>query len=855
MTNQSELAAVDAWWRAANYLSVGQLYLLDNPLLAEPLRPEHIKERLLGHWGTVPGLTLTYAHLNRLIVRDGREVLFVGGPGHGAAGLNAAAWLEGSYGERHPDVARDLAGMRELFRQFSFPGGVPSHASPHLPGSIHEGGELGYSLAHATGAVLDNPGLTAVCVIGDGEAETGPLAASWHAPAFLHPTDDGAVLPVLHLNGYKIANPTVLSRMPRGDLTALLGSHGWDPTVVAGDDPAAVHQQFAAALEASFARIDDIRAGADARAPLIVLDTPKGWTCPAQVDGVALEGTWRAHQIPLAQVRDNAEHRALLQDWLRSYRPEELFDDAGVPAPPVRELCPRATLRMSDNPHAHARDSVDLRLPDVGAHAVDVGSPATRRAEATRVLGEYLRDALTANPRRLLFFSPDEHTSNRLDAVLEVTARRWQERISSADDRQAPDGRVFEVLSEHLCQGWLEGYLLTGRHGVFSTYEAFAHIVDSMVVQHAKWLRSASEYYWRTTIPSLNYLVTSHVWRQDHNGASHQDPGFIDHVLSKRPEVSRVYLPPDANSLLQVFAHCLRGRGRVNVVVAGKQPALQYLSIDEAAEHCARGLGVWNWAGTAGDGTTDAVLACAGDVPTQESLAAVDLLRELAPQLGVRVVNVVDLGRLFPPDRHPHGIPDDEYAEIFATGCPVVFAFHGYPWLIHQLTYRRPGHEHLHVRGFHDKGTTTTPFQMCALNGIDRYQLALAVLDGRHGLAAAAHMAATGLTALLLYRLLKRWTRRPRPYRACPGVIAHVPPLDEFSFPSGHTLQAVSFTIVALAWYPLLAPLLLGFTALVAASRVILGLHYPSDVLAAIAIGSGLGTLSLWLVHAIAPLA
>ncbi|WP_024804597.1 phosphoketolase [Nocardia sp. BMG51109] len=728
-TNSNGLEAVDAWWRAANYLSAGQLYLLDNPLLTEPLRPEHIKGRLLGHWGTVPGLTLIYAHLNRLIVRDGRRVLFVAGPGHGAAGLNAAAWLEGSYGERHPAAARDVDGMRELFRQFSFPGGVPSHASPHLPGSIHEGGELGYSLAHATGAALDNPDLTAVCVIGDGEAETGPLAASWHAPAFLHPAQDGAVLPILHLNGYKIANPTVPARMRRDDLTALLRSHGWAPTVVAGDHPAKVHEQFATALEGAFERIDEIRSGARAERPLIVLATPKGWTCPARVNGVAVEGTWRAHQIPLSEVREDPYHRALLEEWLRSYHPEDLFDEGGEPAGAVGSVCPHGTLRMSDNPHAHARDSVDLRLPDIRAHTVDVGAPATGQAEATRVLGGYLRDALTANPRRLLFFSPDEHTSNRLDAVLEVTGRRWQEATAPADDRLSPDGRVFEVLSEHLCQGWLEGYLLTGRHGVFSTYEAFAHIVDSMVVQHAKWLHSASEYHWRTTIPSLNYLVTSHVWREDHNGASHQDPGFLDHVLSKRPEVCRVYLPPDANCLLHVFDHCLRGRGRVNVVVAGKQPALQYLSGEQAAEHCDRGLGVWSWAGTDGDGETDAVLACAGDVPTQETLAAAALLRELVPDLAVRVVNVVDLARLFPPDRHPHGITDREYAEIFAAGRPVVFAFHGYPWLIHQLTYRRPGHEQLHVRGFHDNGTTTTPFQMCAMNGIDRYQLALSVLE------------------------------------------------------------------------------------------------------------------------------
>ncbi|WP_067822150.1 phosphoketolase family protein [Nocardia inohanensis] len=727
------LADLDAWWRAANYLAAGQIYLMDNPLLTEPLRPEHIKPRLIGHWGTVPGVTLTYAHLNRVIARTGQRMLFVLGPGHGAAALNAATWLEGTYSRCHPEVGQDLAGMRELFRQFSFPGGVPSHASPHLPGSIHEGGELGYSLAHATGAALDNPDLVVACMIGDGEAETGALATSWHAPAFLDRLTDGTVLPILHLNGYKIANPTLLSRMAREDLDRLLTAHRWEPMYVEGADPAAVHRRYAAVLDEAFARIGEIREQAqlglgprNPYRPLIVLVTPKGWTGPDTVDGVAVEGTFRAHQVPLPGVRQNPEHLAQLEEWLRSYRPQELFEPGGRPVERIAALHP-AHRRMSAEPSAHGHTSSDLRLPPVADYTVGFASPATEHAEATRVLGGYLRDALIDNPRNLLFFSPDEHTSNRLDAVLEATARRWRLSRKPGDDRLAPDGRVFEVLSEHLCQGWLEGYLLTGRHGVFSTYEAFAHIVDSMVVQHAKWLHMAAEYPWRKPIPSLNYLITSHVWRQDHNGASHQDPGFIDHVLSKRPEVSRVYLPPDANTLLYVFDHCLRSRGYVNVVVAGKQPALQYLSGEQARRHCERGLGVWDWASTDQQRPAEVVLACAGDVPTQETLAAAALLRKLVPDLAVRVVNVVDLARLFPPDRHPHGISDEDYREIF-TDAPVVFAFHGYPWLIHRIAYRRPGHDRMHVHGFTDNGTTTTPFDMCALNGIDRYQLAVAAL-------------------------------------------------------------------------------------------------------------------------------
>ncbi|MFD7844883.1 phosphoketolase, partial [Nocardia sp. NPDC059764] len=730
---RDDLVDLDAWWRAANYLAAGQIYLMDNPLLTERLRPEHIKPRLIGHWGTVPGVTLTYAHLNRVIMRTGQEMLFVLGPGHGAAALTAATWLEGTYPLRHPEVGQNLAGMRELFRQFSFPGGVPSHASPHLPGSIHEGGELGYSLAHATGAALDNPNLVVACMIGDGEAETAALATSWHGSLFLDRVTDGTVLPILHLNGYKIANPTLLARMSRGELDAMLTAQGWEPMYVEGSDPAEVHVRYATVLDEAMERIREIRDDAerglgprDPCRPMIVLATPKGWTGPAMVDGVRVEGTFRSHQVPLAGVRENPEHLAQLEHWLRSYRPEELFDADGRPVGRIADLHPQH-LRMSANRAAHGHDSVDLRLPCPTDYRVEFATPGTESAEATRVLGGYLRDALVENPRNLLFFSPDEHTSNRLDAILEVTGRRWRERRIVGDDRLSPDGRVFEVLSEHLCQGWLEGYLLTGRHGVFSTYEAFAHIIDSMVVQHAKWLHMAADFAWREPIPSLNYLITSHVWRQDHNGASHQDPGFIDHVLSKRPEVSRVYLPPDANCLLHVFDHCLRSRGRVNVVVAGKQPALQYLDDDAARVHCERGLGVWRWASTDSGRPAEIVLACAGDVPAQETLAAAALLRDMVPDLAVRVVNVVDLARLFPPDRHPHGIADEDYRAVF-TDAPVIFAFHGYPWLVHRIAYRRPGHDRMHVHGFTDNGTTTTPFSMCAMNGIDRFTLAAAAL-------------------------------------------------------------------------------------------------------------------------------
>ncbi|WP_408640393.1 phosphoketolase family protein [Saccharomonospora xinjiangensis] len=720
-----ELAGLDAWWRAANYLAAGQIFLLDNPLLREPLAAEHIKPRLLGHWGTVPGLTLTYAHLNRVIRRTSANVLLVVGPGHGAAALNAAAWLEGTYSECHPDVALDEEGMRLLFRQFSFPGGVPSHASPHLPGSIHEGGELGYALAHATGAALDKPGLVVACVIGDGEAETGPLAASWQAPVFLNPDEDGAVLPILHLNGYKIANPTVLSRLPRDELRSLVRGFGWEPIEVEGTDPLAVHEAYAAALDECFALM------ARGRRPVVLLRTPKGWTGPEWRDGEPVEGNWRSHQVPLPAARHDARQLLQLERWLRSYRPEELFDRRGAPAAVVAEQNPDAGLRMSANPLAHGLVQRELRLPSVPAHAVDVPTPGVRGAESTRVLGRYLRDAmrLNAGRRNLLLFSPDEHASNRLDAVFEVTGRRWRLPTHPGDDHLRENGRVFEVLSEHLCQGWLEGYLLTGGHGVFSTYEAFAHLVDSMVAQHAKWLHTAAAMPWRRAVPSLNYLITSHVWRQDHNGASHQDPGFIDHILSKRAEVARVYLPPDANCLLHVTDHCLRSKGLVNVIVAGKQWEPQYLDADAARAHCERGFGLWEWASTDQDGATDVVLACAGDVPTQETLAAVEVLLGLVPDLRIRVVNVVDLTRLPAPTRHPHGVSDRDYTSVFTADVPVIFAFHGYPWLIHELTYNRPNHDHVHVRGFSENGGTTTPFDMCVQNSIDRFHLALAALE------------------------------------------------------------------------------------------------------------------------------
>ncbi|MGV0850253.1 phosphoketolase family protein [Mycolicibacterium phlei] len=743
--SDDELALIDAYWRAANYLSVGQIYLLDNPLLRQPLGPEHIKPRLLGHWGTTPGLNLIYAHLNRIIRERDVNVVYITGPGHGGPGLVANAYLEGTYSEVYSHIIQDADGMRELFRQFSFPGGIPSHVAAETPGSIHEGGELGYALVHAYGAAFDNPDLVVACVIGDGEAETGPLAASWHSNKFLNPVTDGAVLPILHLNGYKIANPTVLARIPQEELESLLFGYGYRPITVSGDDPASVHQQLATALDEAFDQIGAIQRAARLEGetgrplwPMIVLRTPKGWTGPRTVDGDKVEGTWRSHQVPLAETRTNSEHRAQLQEWLHSYRPEELFDDAGALRPELRALAPAGERRMSANPHANGGLLLrDLDLPPFTDYAVNVPTPASQTAEATRVLGTYLRDVITRNPDRFRVTGPDETASNRLAATLEATDKVWLGEITVDDEHLGQEGRVMEVLSEHLCQGWLEGYLLTGRHGLFNCYEAFVHIVDSMLNQHCKWLIRNRELPWRRPIASLNYLLTSHVWRQDHNGASHQDPGFIDHVANKRPEVVRVYLPPDANTLLSVTDHCLRSRDYVNVIVAGKQPGLTYLDMDAAVAHCARGLGIWDWASTTA-GEPDVVLACAGDVPTLETLAAADILRRELPDLKVRVVNVVDIMRLQPDSEHPHGLSDREFDAVFTTDKPVIFAYHGYPWLIHRLTYRRANHAQLHVRGFKERGTTTTPFDMVMLNDLDRFHLVLDVIDRVDGLARQA---------------------------------------------------------------------------------------------------------------------
>ncbi|MEV3936782.1 phosphoketolase family protein [Glycomyces sp. NPDC049804] len=743
---EARLRQIDAYWRAANYLTVGQIYLLDNPLLREPLRPEHIKPRLLGHWGTSPALNLVYAHLNRCITEKGLDMVYMAGPGHGGPAMLANTWLEGTYSEHHPSVSRDEAGMARLFRQFSFPGGVPSHAAPEVPGSIHEGGELGYSLMHAYGAAFDNPDLTVACVIGDGEAETGPLAASWLSNVFLNPARDGAVLPILNLNGYKIANPTVLDRIPRDDLMSMMRGFGYDPHLVEGDDPATIHRALAAALDTAFDRINAIQHEARSggrverpRWPMVVLRTPKGWTGPRELDGKPVEGTWRSHQVPLGAVREDPAQLAALEDWLRSYHPEELFDATGAPAAELRSAAPRGDRRMSASPHANGGLLLrDLVLPDFRAYGVAVDRPGGTDAEATRVLGAWVRDVIAANPDRFRLFGPDEVASNRLGAAFEVTDRAFNARIEPGDDHLGPDGRVMEVLSEHLCQGWLEGYLLTGRHGLFTSYEAFIHLVDSMFNQHAKWLKTTNGIPWRRPIASLNYLLSSHVWRQDHNGFSHQDPGFIDHVVNKKAEVVRVYLPPDANTLLSTMDHCLLSRQYVNVVVTGKQPAPNWLTMDEAVRHCTRGLGIWEWASNCADGEPDVVLACAGDVPTLETVAAADLLRRHLPHLKVRVVNVVDLMRLQPDTEHPHGMPDRQYDALFTTDKPVIFAFHGYPWLIHRLTYRRAGHEHLHVRGYKEEGTTTTPFDMVMLNDLDRFTLVTDVIDRVPGLGQAA---------------------------------------------------------------------------------------------------------------------
>ncbi|MEU0669178.1 phosphoketolase family protein [Streptomyces lavendulocolor] len=771
-----ELDALDAHWRAANYLSVGQIYLMDNPLLRKPLEPEHIKPRLLGHWGTSPGLNLVHTHLNRVIRRHGLDALCVWGPGHGGPAVLANAWLEGSYSETYPDVSRDEEGMARLFRQFSFPGGVPSHVAPETPGSIHEGGELGYSLSHAYGAALDNPDLLVACVIGDGEAETGPLAASWHSDKFLDPVHDGAVLPILHLNGYKIANPTVLARLPEAELDELLRGYGHDPLHVTGDDPRQVHRAMAAAMDTAVDRIRRIQrqartgtdagtgtgtsAGADTgstgagagagaggpdgrpRWPVIVLRTPKGWTGPAEVDGLPVEGTWRSHQVPLSAVREDPAHREQLEAWLRSYRPDELFDERGGPRERVLACVPDGERRLGATRHANGGLLLrELPLPPLEHFAVAVDRPGGARHEPTGVLGGLLEAvmAATADRRDFRLVGPDETASNRLQAVYGASGKAWQEPLLDTDEHLDRHGRVMEILSEHTCQGWLEGYLLTGRHGLFSCYEAFVHIVDSMVNQHIKWLRTARTLPWRAPIASLNYLLTSHVWRQDHNGFSHQDPGFVDHVLNKSPEVVRVYLPPDANTLLTVADHALRSRDQVNVIVAGKQPCFDWLSLDDARAHCARGAGVWEWAGTE-DGTRepDVVLACAGDVPTEEVLAAAALLRRHLPGLAVRVVNVVDMTRLMPHEEHPHGMTDGEYDALFTRDKPVIFAYHGYPWLVHRLAYRRAGHPNLHVRGYKEVGTTTTPFDMVVRNDLDRYRLVMDVIDRVPGLAVRA---------------------------------------------------------------------------------------------------------------------
>jgi xylulose-5-phosphate/fructose-6-phosphate phosphoketolase len=734
-----ELRKINAYWRAANYLSVGQIYLLDNPLLSEPLRLEHVKPRLLGHWGTTPGLNFVYAHCNRIIKKYDLDMIYICGPGHGGPGMVANTYLEGTYSELFPNITQDAEGLKRLFRQFSFPGGIGSHATPETPGSINEGGELGYSLVHAYGAVLDNPGLIACCVIGDGEAETGALAASWHSNKFLNPSRDGAVLPILHLNGYKIAGPTVLARIPRNELAELLRGYGYRPHFVCGDEPGPMHQSMAATLDSIVEEIQSIQRGAREHGftarplwPMIVLESPKGWTGPKIVDGVDVEGTFRAHQVPLSNLADKPDHLRMLEEWMKGYHPQELFDRNGTLIPELAEMAPQGTRRMGANPHANGGQLLrDLRLPDFRFYAVNVSKPGAELSEATRVLGNMLRDVLTLNDAAHNFrlFGPDETASNRLNAVFEVTNRVSTAKILPSDDHVSPDGRVMEILSEHMCQGWLEGYLLTGRHGLFSCYEAFIHMVDSMFNQHAKWLKVCRTVPWRRPVASLNYLLTSHVWRQDHNGFSHQDPGFLDHVVNKKADIVRVYLPPDANCLLSVADHCLRSRNYVNVIVAGKQPALTWLNMDAAIKHCTAGLGIWDWASNDQGSEPDVVMACCGDVPTLETMASVDLLRKLVPDLKIRVVNVVDLMTLQPASEHPHGLSDRDFDAIFTADKPVVFAFHGYPWLIHRLTYRRTNHGNLHVRGYKEEGTTTTPFDTAVMNDLDRFHLAGDAID------------------------------------------------------------------------------------------------------------------------------
>src|SRR6202140_4263227 len=733
--NEGELKKLDAYWRAANYLSVGQIYLLDNPLLREPLQVKHIKPRLLGHWGTTPGLNFLYVHLNRLIKARDLDAIYICGPGHGGPGMVANAYLEGTYSEYYPAISRDAVGLQKLFRQFSFPGGIPSHDAPETPGSIHEGGELGYALTHAYGAAFDNPDLKVFCVVGDGEAETGPLAASWHSNKFLDPITDGAVLPILHLNGWKIANPTVLARIPESELRQLLQGYGYTPYIIAGDDPMEMHQRMAALLELVLDEIEEIQGAARKKKratrplwPMIVMRTPKGWTGPKVVDGLPVEGTWRAHQVPVDDMT-NPEHLRILEAWLRSYRAEELFDEGGSLKAELAALPPTGQRRMSANPHSNGGElTQELRLPDFRDYAVKVDKPGTTFDEATKVLGQYLRDVIAKNPRNFRLMGPDETASNRLSAVFDVTNRTWVAETTPIDDHLAPNGRVMEVLSEHLCQGWLEGYTLSGRHGLFNCYEAFIHIVDSMFNQHAKWLEVTNRIPWRRPIPSFNYLLTSHVWGQDHNGFTHQDPGFIDVVLNKKAEVVRVYLAPDTNCLLSIADHCLTSKQYVNVIVAGKQRSLNYLSMDEAIVHCTRGIGIWDWASN-DTGEPDVVMACAGDIPTLETLAATDLLRKHLPDLKVRVINVVDLMKLQPTSEHPHGLADAEFDALFTTDRPVIFAYHGYPWLIHRLTYRRTNHGNLHVRGYKEEGTTTTPFDMTVMNDMDRFHLAADVVD------------------------------------------------------------------------------------------------------------------------------
>ncbi len=736
---KAELGRIDAWWRAANYLSVGQIYLMANPLLREDLLPEHVKPRLLGHWGTTPGLNFVYAHLNRAIMARDTNLMYIIGPGHGGPGLVASAWLEGTYSEVYPGIGLDADGMRRLFHQFSFPGGIPSHDAPETPGSIHEGGELGYSLSHAYGAAFDNPDLVVATIVGDGEAETGPLATSWHSNKFIDPRRDGAVLPILHLNGYKIANPTVLARIPEDELAALLRGYGHTPYFVEGSDPREMHQAFAATLDHCLEEIREIQDEARSTRkqpalrrpwPMIVLRSPKGWTGPKEVDGNRVEGNWRSHQVPFADARGNDAHRKILEEWMKSYRPEELFDADGAPVKQIAELHPAGDRRMSANPHANGGQLLrDLKLPDFRDYAVEVQTPGTTSAESTRVLGTFLRDVMARNMDNFRMFSPDENNSNRMQDVLEVTERTWNAETTPYDDHLAVDGRVMEILSEHTVEGWLEGYLLTGRHGFFSCYEAFIHVVDSMFNQHAKWLKVTDDIAWRRPIASLNYLLTSHVWRQDHNGFSHQDPGFIDHVMNKKASVVRVYLPPDANTLLSVGDHCLRSKQYVNVIVAGKQSEPQYLTMDEAIVHCTKGIGIWDWAGTDKGEEPDVVMACAGDVPTMEALAAVGLLRDFFPDLRIRFVNVVDLMRLQDEREHPHGLSDADFDALFTKDRPVIFAYHGYPWLIHRLTYKRTNHANLHVRGYKEEGTTTTPFDMTVMNQLDRFNLAMDVID------------------------------------------------------------------------------------------------------------------------------